>query len=83
METVKYIVGNTVFWTRKGKNGKSFFYTSDEALKASLRVKAIECPDRVSILADDGDTTLVALLSGIVFGVTPGEKKIMVLEAVE
>ena len=82
-DSVKCTAGRTMFWTQKSDNGNCFFFTDDESLKMSMRVKALECPDRVSIVSDSGDSTMIAMVNGIAFGVYPGEENVMVLEAVE
>ena len=78
---VKISVGDHVVWARAGKT-RVFIITEDEGMKQRLRMMAANEGDKASVLCDEGDGALIALIDRewFMFGVVPGDDDFTVLE---
>lgn len=63
MRAARIEIDGHEIWMRKAKGDKSFVITSDEFFKTWLRDLEISFPEDVSILCDEGDGELLALMN--------------------
>lgn len=55
-------VGENVYWLRNGKGNRITLVTEDETMKARLRMVELADPKKVSLLIDEGDGYLMAIV---------------------